>query len=227
MDTPALPLSLSLPLSGYIRPAQAAPQAAWLLVLMHGVGSNAQDLFSLAPYVPPQFHVLSLQAPYAMGPDAFAWFQFSVNPDGSRSIAADQELHSRALVAQTVEQAAQQLGVPPERVIVGGFSQGGIMSLSLLLTQPALLHGICVWHSRLLPEVLPEQVDSAQLAGRQVWLSHGTEDNVIPLRSAHQTRDHLTPMPVALRYREYPCTHTIHQDELRDCVQWLQELTQA
>ncbi|WP_313569857.1 alpha/beta hydrolase [Comamonas terrigena] len=223
MDTPAL----QLPLNGYIRPAQAAPEQAWLLVLMHGVGSNAQDLFSLAPYVPPQFHVLSLQAPYAMGPDAFAWFQFSVNPDGSRTIAADQEQHSLALVAQTVRQAAEQLGVPPERVVVGGFSQGGIMSLSLLLTQPALLHAICVWHSRLLPEVLPLQVPPAQLAGRQVWLSHGTQDNVIPLTSAHLTRARLEPLPVQLRYHEYPCAHTIHPDELRDCVQWLQGLTAA
>ena len=223
MDTPAL----QLPLNGYIRPAQAAPQQAWLLVLMHGVGSNAQDLFSLAPYVPPQFHVLSLQAPYAMGPDAFAWFQFSVNADGSRTIAADQEAHSRALVAQTVQQAAEQLGVPPERVVVGGFSQGGIMSLSLLLTQPELLHGICVWHSRLLPEVLPLQVPAAQLAGRQVWLSHGTQDNVIPLTSAHLTRSRLEPLPVTLSYHEYPCAHTIHPDELRDCVQWLQGLTAA
>lgn len=223
MDTPAL----QLPLNGYIRPAQAAPEQAWLLVLMHGVGSNAQDLFSLAPYVPPQFHVLSLQAPYAMGPDAFAWFQFSVNPDGSRTIAADQEQHSRALVAQTVQQAAEQLGVAPERVVVGGFSQGGIMSLSLLLTQPALLHAICVWHSRLLPEVLPLQVPPAQLAGRQVWLSHGTQDNVIPLTSAHLTRARLEPLPVQLSYHEYPCAHTIHPDELRDCVQWLQSLTTA
>lgn len=220
MDTPAL----QLPLNGYIRPTQAAPESAWLLVLMHGVGSNAQDLFSLAPYVPPQYHVLSLQAPYAMGPDAFAWFQFSVNPDGTRTIDAAQEQHSRALVAQTVQQAAEQLGVPPERVVVGGFSQGGIMSLSLLLTQPALLHAICVWHSRLLPEVLPLQVAPEALTGRQVWLSHGTQDNVIPLTSAHLTRARLEPLPVTLSYHEYACAHTIHPDELRDCVQWLQDL---
>lgn len=219
--------ALQLPLDGYFQPAQAAPGQPWLLVLMHGVGSNAQDLFSLAPSVPPQFHVLSLQAPYAMGPDAFAWFQFSINPDGSRTIAADQEAHSRALVAQAVQQAAEQLGVPPERVVVGGFSQGGIMALSLLLTQPTLLHGIGVWHSRLLPEVLPLQVAPAQLAGRQVWLSHGTQDNVIPLTSAHLTQAHLAPLPVVLTYREYPCTHTIHPDELRDCMQWLQGLAQA
>lgn len=223
MDTPAL----QLPLDGYFRPAQAATEQAWLLVLMHGVGSNAQDLFSLESYVPSQFHVLSLQAPYAMGPDAFAWFQFSVNADGSRTIDADQEVRSRALLVQTVEQAAKQLGIPPERVVVGGFSQGGIMSLSLLLTQPKLLHGICVWHSRLLPEVLPLQVAPEELAGRQVWLSHGTQDNVIPLTSAHLSRARLQPLPMTLSYREYPCAHTIHPDELRDSMQWLQALTQT
>jgi phospholipase/carboxylesterase len=72
----------------------------------------------------------------------FAWFQFS-QPRRQPHHCGDQEQHSRALVAQTVRQAAEQLGVPPERVVVGGFSQGGIMALSLLLTQPALLRAAC------------------------------------------------------------------------------------
>jgi phospholipase/carboxylesterase len=102
------------PLNGYVRPAQAAPELA--AGAMHGVGSNAQDLFSLAPYVPPQFHAQpagAVRHGAGCSPGSS-----SVNPDGSRTIAADQEQHSRALVAQTVQQAAEQLGVPPERVVV-------------------------------------------------------------------------------------------------------------
>ena len=217
--------TLNLPLDAYYRPAQETPdQQPWLLVLMHGVGSNSQDLYGLAPYVPAHFHVLSLQAPYPMGPDAFAWFQFSVNPDGSRRISREQEAHSRALVAQTVQLAAAQLGVPAERVLVGGFSQGGIMALSLLLTQPELLAGIVVWHSRLLPEILPLQVPAEQMQGRCVWLSHGTQDDVIPLTSAHLSKAHLEGLPVQLTYREYPCTHTIHPQELQDCIQWMEQM---
>ena len=218
---------LDLPLTFLQRPAIATTPRPWLLVLMHGVGSNEQDLMGLAPQMPERFHVLSLRAPFRMGPGSHAWFDFSIEPNGERSINEAQEAQSRALVAQAIASAAEQLGIPPERVVVGGFSQGGIMSLSLLLTQPALLHAICVWHSRLLPEVLPLQVPPAQLAGRQVWLSHGTQDNVIPLTSAHLTRARLEPLPVQLRYHEYPCAHTIHPDELRDCVQWLQGLTAA
>lgn len=218
---------LQLPLDALFRPAPQPGEKPWLLVLMHGVGSHAQDLFALAQHVPPQYHVLSLQAPYPMGPHAFAWFMFSVNPDGSRHIDAAQEQHSRALVAQTVAAASAQLGIPAERVIVGGFSQGGIMSLSLLLTQPQLLQGICVWHSRLLPEVLPQQVAADQLQGREVWLSHGTVDQVIPLGSAHAICRHLETLPVDLVYREYPCAHSIHPQELRDSMQWLAQRTAA
>lgn len=216
---------LHLPLEYRYRPAQfqggtTAPQP-WLLVLMHGVGSNADDLFGLAPYVPPAFHVLSLQGPWPMGLDAHAWFMFSVNPDGTRTIDASQEQRSRELVAQTVAAASAQLGVPAQRVLVGGFSQGGIMSLSMLLTQPELLAGVCVWHSRLLPEVLPAQAPAPRLQGRKAWISHGTVDQVIPLASAHAIRDHLQALPVQLHYQEYPCAHTIHPQELHESMQWL------
>lgn len=214
---------LQLPLNGLYRPAQEGTAQPWLLVLMHGVGSNAEDLFGLAGHVPPAYHVISLQAPFAMGGDAYAWFMFSVKADGSRTINAQQEAHSRALVAQAVQLASEQLGVPAERVIVGGFSQGGIMSLSLLLTQPQLLAGICVWHSRLLPEALAQQVPAAQLAGKSAWISHGTQDQVIALSSAHAIRDHLLATPVDVRYQEYPCTHTIHPQELQHSMQWLAE----
>jgi phospholipase/carboxylesterase len=212
---------LQLPLNGMYRPAAPETAEPWLLVLMHGVGSNAQDLFGLADYVPAHYHVISLEAPFAMGPDAYAWFMFSVQADGTRLIDEAQEQRSRALVAQTVEAASVQLGVPAARVVVGGFSQGGIMSLSLLLTQPELLSGVCIWHSRLLPQALAAQVAPERLQGRSAWVSHGTQDNVIALSSAHAIRDHLAALPVALRYAEYPCTHTIHPQELKDSMQWL------
>ncbi|MBS0468183.1 MAG: dienelactone hydrolase family protein [Proteobacteria bacterium] len=218
---------LDLPLTFLHRPAAAQAPQPWLLLLMHGVGSNEQDLFSLAPYVPAPFHVLSLRAPYRMGPQANAWFEFGVAADGTRSINEPQEAASRALVAQTVEAAARQLGIPAERVVAGGFSQGGIMALTLLLTRPALLQAAMVWHSRLLPQALAAAAPAADLAGRQLWVSHGVQDNVIPLASARAIRDHARTLPLALSYREYPGVHEIRPEELRDSMAWLQGLTQA
>jgi phospholipase/carboxylesterase len=220
-------MTMDLPLSFLQRPAAAGTAQPWLLVLMHGVGSNEQDLFGLAPHVPANFHVLSLRAPNVMGPGAYAWFEFGVTAQGERVINEAQEAASRQTVADTLSSAAQQLGIDAARVVVGGFSQGGIMSLSLLLTQPALLQAAMVLHSRLLPQVLPFVAPAAELQDKQLWVSHGTRDQVIALASAHATRALVQTLPIALRYTEYPNAHEITQQELGEAMAWLQQLSTA
>ena len=216
---------LELPLTFLQRPAAAATPRPWLLVLMHGVGSNEQDLFSLAPQIPERFHVISLRAPYRMGPGSHAWFDFSIEPGGARSYNTEQEAASRALVARCIEAASTQLGIPPERIVVGGFSQGGIMALSLLLTRPELMHGAVVWHSRLMAELLPLTAPHDALVGRKLWLSHGTNDTVIPLANALAVRHHMDTLPVTVTYREFPGDHEIRPSELAATVAWLEGLS--
>lgn len=215
---------LDLSLSFLHRPADPSAARPWLLILMHGVGSNEQDLFGLAPYVPEHFHVLSLRAPYPMGPSAYGWFAFTVDAQGERTINETQEAASRQVVAQTLAAAAQQLGIPPERIVVGGFSQGGIMSLSLLLTQPNLMHAAMVMHSRLLSQIVPLVVAAEELQGTKLWLSHGTRDQVIPLAAAHVIRDLVKTLPIELSYAEYPSQHEIIERELMDAMGWLEGL---
>lgn len=215
---------MDLPLTHLHRPANTADAEPWLLVLLHGVGSNERDLHGLAPAVPPRFHVVSLRAPYQLGPDAFGWFTFDVRPDGRRLIDTEQEAASRPLVARTVRSAADQLSVPAGRVVVGGFSQGGIMSLSLLLTRPGLLTAAMVMHSRLLPEIAPLVAPEADLRGHRLWVSHGTQDQVIPLSSAHDIRDQVQALPIELSYAEFPGGHEIRPAELTAAMGWLESL---
>ena len=216
---------LDIPLTFLQRPAASATPRPWLLVLMHGVGSKEQDLFSLAPQIPERFHVLSLRAPFRMGPGSHAWFDFSIEPGGARSINEQQEAESRALVAQAIGQATAQLGIPPERVLVGGFSQGGIMALSLLLAQPGLMLGAIVWHGRLLAQALPLAAPADALHGKKLWLSHGTHDNVIPLAHAQSIAHHMATLPVSVTYREFPSAHEIRPSELAAAVAWLESLS--
>ena len=217
-------MSLELPVTHLYRPVDPAAGAPWLLVLLHGVGSNEADLFGLAPAVPGQFHVLSLRAPFHMGPDAFGWFTFSVRSDGHRVIDAEQEVASRRILAQVISSSAEQLSVPAERVVVGGFSQGGIMSLSLLLTRPELLAAALVMHSRLLPEIEPSVAPAEALRGRRLWVSHGTADSVMPLANAHIIRDRIRELPVELSYAEFPGGHEIRPAELSAVMTWLDGL---
>ena len=207
------------------RPAQIGVDAPWLLVLMHGVGSNEQDLFSLAPWVPGQFHVLSLRAPHPIGPGSHAWFAFSVAPDGSRRIDEAQEAASREATVATVAAAQARLGVPSERTVLGGFSQGGIMAMSLLLTRPDVLHASLALHSRLLPELRSRWASPGALAGRPAWVSHGLQDLVIPLAQAHATREAFVALGLNLSYAEFPGGHEIRPAELQAVMAWLDGLT--
>ncbi len=215
------PLMLDIPLSYLHRPAAPSTPAPWLLVLLHGVGSQERDLFELSPFVPKAFHVLSLRAPHRVGPGAFAWFAFSVAPDGSRQIHESQEAESRKQVAHAVEVAARELGVAPERVVVGGFSQGGIMALSLLLTRPELMRAAMVWHGRLLAQALDHAAPPEALQGKNLWVSHGLQDNVIPVANAHAIREHAQGLPLALAYAEFPGAHEIRPAELQQAMTWL------
>jgi phospholipase/carboxylesterase len=216
---------LHLPLKFLSHAAQPTAREPWLLVLMHGVGSNEQDLFGLARTMPPHFHVLSLRAPYVLSPDAYAWFEFQVLPDGSRQINEEQERESRFLVGEMIASASKQLGVPAERVVVGGFSQGGIMSLSQLLTKPESVRAAMVWHSRLLSQVVPLVAPAEAFEGKALWVSHGTADNVIPPSAAQVTRDLARTLPIALSGTDFPGAHEIRPAELQATLAWLQSLS--
>lgn len=59
------------------------------------------------------------------------------------------------------------------------------------------------------------------MRGKLLWVSHGVQDNVIPLAHAHAIRDHAQGLSLDLTYREYPGAHEIRQAELTDAMGWL------
>ena len=216
---------LDLPLTFLKRPASSNVPRAWLLVLLHGVGSNEQDLYALCAQLPERYYVLSLRAPYRMGPGAFTWFDYSIEPSGARTIDEPQEAASRALLAQTLARAAEQLDIPPERTVVAGFSQGGAMALGLLLTQPGLMRATIVWHGRLMDQPLAALAPADAFRGRALWVSHGTHDGVIPLAHAQAIAHHVAPLPLTYTYREFPSEHEIRPSELAATLTWLEALS--
>lgn len=209
------------------RPAASGTAGPGLLVLMHGVGSHEDDLMALAPWVGPAWHVVSLRAPHALGPGSHAWFAFQVRPDGTRRIDTAQEAASRVAVAHTVQALAAARGVPPSRTVLGGFSQGAILALSLLRTRPELMRAALVLHGRLLPEVDALAAPAAALQDRDLWVSHGRQDTVIPPASAAAIRAWAARQPLRLAGGDYPGGHGVHPQELADAVAWLNGLRPA
>jgi phospholipase/carboxylesterase len=191
-----------------------------LLLLLHGVGSNEEDLFGLTPYLDGRFLVLSARAPVVLGAGSYGWFNIEFTP---RGLVADmaQAKKSLELLPGFIEEAVGAYGADGRRVYLGGFSQGAMMSLALLLTRPEMVAGVAAMSGRLPAQVLERPPDREALDSTPVIITHGLYDPVLPVENGRAARDFLEGLPVELTYREYPMGHEVSMESLRDVTAWL------
>jgi phospholipase/carboxylesterase len=218
-----------LPLVHRVRGA-LTPQAAGarppLLALAHGVGSNENDLFEMAPDLDPRCVVVSARAPHTRAPGAYAWFNIQFTPEGT-AINAEQLDASRKLYAAFVRAAAEAYGADPTRIYTLGFSQGAIISLVTALTHPKLFTGVIALAGRIPPEALPWLAAPEETAGQSVFMAHGSSDMIIRVEEAHAACDVLHRQQADLTYREYMIDHRINQQMYAEMTLWLRQRLDA
>jgi len=191
-----------------------------LLLLMHGVGSNEQDLFSLAQHLPGNFLIISARGPLTIGPNSFAWFQVSFST-GVPVIDYSQAENSRNTIIQFIESLKTQFHFNEKEIYIGGFSQGGIMSYSVGLTRPDLIKGIAVMSGRLLKEVKPQIASPDELNDLQVFISHGISDNVLTIEYAREANAYLKSLNITPTYKEFEGGHFVNNEMLLSLIEWL------
>lgn len=199
--------------------ARSTNPEAGLLVMLHGVGSNERDLFELARFFTPQFHVVSLRAPISLG-HGFAWFEVEFRPEGNKINAAS-EINSRRLLTENIQKLQRDFGVSADKTYLYGFSQGSIMSFSLLLTQPDLIAGAVANNGRLLPEVWPDRVIDSRLEGKKLLILHTVQDPVLKVELARSAKEKFETTPIQLDYHEFDGVHTITEPALVTALDWL------
>lgn len=192
-----------------------------LLVLLHGYGSDEEDLMGLAPYLDPRFQVVSARAPHPLEMGGFAWFPVEFTPFG---LVLD---HAQARMAGAqLEELLGELraapGVDAQRVFLLGFSQGASMALSAALHRPEWVAGVVLLSGLVVAEMIP-QGELAALRGLKVLMIHGRQDPLIPISQGRASRQRVEQLPVALSYREYEMGHEINQECLEDFRAWLGE----
>lgn len=191
-----------------------------LLVLLHGVGSNEQDLFSFADKLPGKYLIVSVRAPYVLGPNRFAWYEVDLTK-GAPVINAEQAEQSRKTILHFLDKLKTNHPYDESSVYFCGFSQGAIMSYNVGLTRPDLIHGIAIMSGRLLSEVKQIIKKQDQLKDLKVFISHGTKDLVLNSQYAIDAKDYLISIGIAPNYHEYDAGHTINDAMLNDLIQWL------
>lgn len=191
-----------------------------LLILLHGLGSNEEDLFALAPHFDERFLVLSLRAPFEMAPGYYRWFDRSETPSGR--VIDQQELEaSRKMLIQEINNAAMAFGADPRQVYLMGFSQGAMMALALALTAPQKLRGVVAVAGRVLPEIARLAAPQDSLSHLRLLIQHGTQDDVVPVSDGYAARELFADLHVMMGFREYPTGHNITPDMLADACDFL------
>jgi phospholipase/carboxylesterase len=201
------------------RPAQG-DTAPPLLLLLHGIGSNEEDLIGLAPYLDQRFLIVSARAPNPYGWGGYAWFEIEWLPDRIE-IDREQAIASRELIVAFIGEAIAAYGADPARVYLLGFSQGAMMSAWVALSQPDLVAGTVLMSGRIPEEVRDQIAEPEQLADKPFLVVHGTRDQTLPIANGRASRDLLQELPVDLTYREYPMAHEVSAESLADVAAWL------
>ncbi|MEM8532551.1 MAG: alpha/beta hydrolase [Chloroflexota bacterium] len=193
-----------------------------LLILLHGYGSNEQDLFGLSPYLDERFLVVSIRAPLMLMPGGYAWFELGITPNG---ITFDpvQVGSSFARVTTFIQEAIDAYQVDESRIFLLGFSQGAMISSGIALTKPHLVTGVVLMSGSIPSQDLLPIAPAEQLADKPFLVTHGTVDEVLPISHGRASRDLLQRLPVNLVYHEYPMGHEINMPCLQDMTTWLKE----
>jgi len=207
---------------------QTSPSPTAAVVWMHGLGADGYDFVDIVPVLRlPESLAVRFVFPHApMQPVAInngmvmrAWYD--IRPDAGARREDEQGIrrsqgHIEALIAR--ERAR---GVPPARIVLAGFSQGGAMALQTGLRHPERLAGVMALSCYLpLAERLAAEASAAN-RDVPIFMAHGTGDPLIPLARARQGYESLSGLGYGVEWHEYPMPHSVCDAEIRDIGAWL------
>jgi phospholipase/carboxylesterase len=210
---------------------ETAPRPQASVIWLHGLGADGHDFEPVVPEIARGFaRPLRFVFPHAPvrpvtinnGYRMRAWYDIA----GFDRSALQDEVGIRGADAavRALIRRENERGVPAERIVLAGFSQGGAMALFTGVRYPERLAGIMGLSCYLvLAATLDEERDAANQS-TPVFMAHGTFDPVVDVRLGEETRKTLEARGYALTWRTYPMPHAVSPEEIADITSWLQRV---
>src|SRR5690606_14655468 len=180
-----------------------------LIILIHGYGSNEEDLFSFAPELPENAFIVSVQAPYQVPPYGFAWYAISFDADMNKFSDDTQAVKSRDLLVQFIDELCTKYPIDQKDVNLIGFSQGAILSYALAVTYPEKVNKVVALSGYFNADIMQPKADLSVYNHLKIFGSHGTVDQVIPVEWARKASELLKSYAISFEYKEYPVGHGV------------------
>lgn len=193
-----------------------------LLLLLHGYGSNEEDLFSFASELPQDHYVISVRAPYDLQPYGHAWYAIHFDADENKFSDNVQAKQSVELIAGFIDEVVKQYPIDAKNVTLIGFSQGAILSYATALTYPEKVAKVVALSGYFNQEIMPEVIDTKAISHLKFFVSHGSVDQVIPVEWARKAKPALENLGLETEYHEYPVGHGVAPQNFFDFKNWLQ-----
>jgi phospholipase/carboxylesterase len=193
-----------------------------LLLLLHGYGSNEEDLFSFATELPDEYYIISARAPYSMQYGAYAWYAINFDADENKFSDHEQAKISRNLITQFIDELIQTYPIDAKNVTLIGFSQGSILSYAIALSHPDKVQRVVALSGYISEPILEENYLRNDFTKLKIFHSHGTVDQVIPVEWARKTKPFLEKLGIHSTYKEYPVGHGVAPQNFYDFKNWLE-----
>jgi phospholipase/carboxylesterase len=201
------------------------------VILLHGLGADGWDFvpivgeLGLPADLPVRFifpHAPVRPVTINNGHEMRAWYDIrSFTPEGRADAAGLAEASQRAADYIHGESNA---GIQPSRVVLAGFSQGGVVALNAGLRFGERLAGILAMSAYLpFPEALPAERSAANL-DVPIMLCHGQADPVVPFWMGTESREVLGSLGYAVEWHDYPMQHEVCREELAAVSRWLRSV---
>lgn len=206
-----------------------APTAS--VIWLHGLGADGHDFAPVVPELrmppgtPTRFifpHAPEIPVTLNVGHVMPAWFDLlSFDFDGPEDEAG--LARSRGAIGQLIAREESR-GIPSNRIVLAGFSQGGAVAIYTATRYPKPLAGAMLLSTWLpLARTLASEASPAN-HGAPIFIAHGRQDDMVPLAYAIASRDALRRAGHAVEWREYDIPHTVSSDEIDDIGDWLRRI---
>lgn len=192
-----------------------------LLLLLHGYGSNEEDLFSFASELPEEYYIVSVRAPYDLAYGSYAWYAINFDADQNKFSDNNQAIISRDIVAGFIDELVSNYPIDAKNVTLIGFSQGTILSYAVALSYPEKVQRVVAMSGYINPEILEKNYLKNSFSNLQLFASHGTADQVIPVEWGRKAIPFLENLGIKVIYKEYPIGHGVSPQNFNDFKNWL------
>jgi len=194
-----------------------------ILFMLHGYGSNEEDLFSFVPTLPEDWIVVSFRAPKNSNYGGFAWFDIDFN-SAENFINETEGNDAVKTVMENIMAISNRYGLTNNPTHLCGFSQGGMIVYSLALQYPDLFSKIVCLSSYPEEKLLKNIVrDKKKYENLRFFISHGTDDAVIPLEWGRKAADLLYDLSAYFSFREYMSGHGVNQKNYLDLMEFFKK----